>query len=383
MRSRSSSSGDSRRSSAAAVAAVGAIALAVLIAAPLGAQVVDLDVGRKVSTRASEADTLVARVSFRWDRMSELVSSLRAGMESRITFTVRLYEKRKGVFPFPADRLLAERSAARSAFWDFLDGTFVVESESGDRRILRDHRRAPGRLPDTCRAPPLRRPPRRARAILCHRPRPVRTGASHAAPQPGKPRRPGGHGHHPVGAEGRAMKRFADRVALTENTSRGLFILVLLFVILIGVIIAFSRTFITTIAGSDPAATSIALLVALILPLVLLGVIVFQFVRLLRQRALRQSGAGLRLRLLLFFTLISVLSTDRRRCSASPSSTRPWAPGSAPPSGRPCAGRAMPPSPTRRRGSRACAPSWTDPSPRGWCASSPTPPSRRGWRSKP
>jgi nitrogen fixation/metabolism regulation signal transduction histidine kinase len=97
-------------------------------------------------------------------------------------------------------------------------------------------------------------------------------------------------------------------VALGENTSRGLFILVLLFVILIGVIIAFSRTFITTIAGADPAASTIALLVALVLPLVLLGVTIFQFVRLLRQRALRQSGAGLRLRLLLFFTLISFLS---------------------------------------------------------------------------
>jgi two-component system nitrogen regulation sensor histidine kinase NtrY len=104
------------------------------------------------------------------------------------------------------------------------------------------------------------------------------------------------------------VKRSRDRVALAENTSRGLFILVLLFVILIGVIIAFSRTFITTIADADPAASTIALLVALVLPLVLLGVTVFQFVRLLRQRALRQSGAGLRLRLLLFFTLISVLS---------------------------------------------------------------------------
>jgi two-component system, NtrC family, nitrogen regulation sensor histidine kinase NtrY len=104
------------------------------------------------------------------------------------------------------------------------------------------------------------------------------------------------------------VKGIADRVALTENTSRGLFILVLLFVILIGVIIAFSRTFITTIAGSDPATATIALLVAFILPLVLLGVTIFQFVRLLRQRALRQPGAGLRLRLLLFFILISLLS---------------------------------------------------------------------------
>ena len=104
------------------------------------------------------------------------------------------------------------------------------------------------------------------------------------------------------------MKRVSDRIAISENTSRGLFILVILFMILIGVIIAFSRTFITTIAGADPATATIALLVALVLPLVLLGVLIFQFVRLIRQRARRQSGAGLRLRLLLFFILISMLS---------------------------------------------------------------------------
>ncbi len=104
------------------------------------------------------------------------------------------------------------------------------------------------------------------------------------------------------------MKGFSDRVAMTENTSRGLVILVLLFVLLIGVIIAFSRTFVTTIAGADPTTATIALVVALALPLVLLAVTIFQIVRLLRQRALRHPGAGLRLRLLLFFVLISVLS---------------------------------------------------------------------------
>jgi two-component system, NtrC family, nitrogen regulation sensor histidine kinase NtrY len=104
------------------------------------------------------------------------------------------------------------------------------------------------------------------------------------------------------------MRRVTDRIAIAENTSRGLVILVLLFVILIGVIIAFSRTFITTIAGADPATGTIALLVAVVLPLVLLGVLIFQFVRLIRQRARRQSGAGLRLRLLSFFILISTLS---------------------------------------------------------------------------
>ncbi|HUI70060.1 MAG TPA: ATP-binding protein, partial [Spirochaetia bacterium] len=92
------------------------------------------------------------------------------------------------------------------------------------------------------------------------------------------------------------------------NTSRGLIILILLFVILIGVIIAFSRTFVVTIAGTETAPTTIALIVAFALSLVLFGVTVFQIVRLLRQRAMRQAGAGLKLRLTLFFILITVLS---------------------------------------------------------------------------
>jgi len=104
------------------------------------------------------------------------------------------------------------------------------------------------------------------------------------------------------------VKGIVDRAAMAENTSRGLFVLILLFLVLIGIIIAFSRTFITTVAGADPATSSVALIVAIVLPLVLMGVTVFQFIRLIRQRALRQPGAGLRLRLLLFFILVAVLS---------------------------------------------------------------------------
>jgi hypothetical protein len=99
----------------------------------MAAQAVDLTVARRASARAASADALVASVSFHWERRAELVSSLRAGMESRITFTVRLYEHRRGLLPFRRDRLLAERSAERSAFWDFLDGSFVVESKNGAR----------------------------------------------------------------------------------------------------------------------------------------------------------------------------------------------------------------------------------------------------------
>jgi hypothetical protein len=110
-----------------------AVVLALASAFPLSAQAVELAVERRTSPRAASADALVAHVSFRWDRMGELVSSLRAGMESRITFTLRLYEHRRGLLPFRRDRLLAQKKAERSAFWDFLDDTFVVESEDGTR----------------------------------------------------------------------------------------------------------------------------------------------------------------------------------------------------------------------------------------------------------
>jgi len=105
-----------------------------------------------------------------------------------------------------------------------------------------------------------------------------------------------------------AARGVADRAAMAENTSRGLFVLTLLFLLIIAIIIAFSRTFIVTVAGTDPAASTAALVVAVVLPLVLLGVTVFQLVRLVRQRTLRVPGAALRLRLLLFFVLVAVLS---------------------------------------------------------------------------
>jgi hypothetical protein len=127
MRSRSCLRDGSRRNRDALPAvALLAAALIVLGASSSPGQTVDLS----VTTRAS---FIVARVSFRWDRMPELASSLRAGMESRITFTVRLYAKRKRILPFTGDRLLVERSVSRSAFWDFLDGRYVVESENGAR----------------------------------------------------------------------------------------------------------------------------------------------------------------------------------------------------------------------------------------------------------
>ena len=62
-----------------------------------------------------------------------MAAALRQGLESRITFTVRLYEKRRPVLFLAPDHLLVERTVSRSAFWDFLDDRFVVESDTGAR----------------------------------------------------------------------------------------------------------------------------------------------------------------------------------------------------------------------------------------------------------
>ncbi len=104
-----------------------AVLLAQLLAAGAAcAQSVDLTVDRR-------PDALIAGVRFHWDHVDELASSLRDGLESRITFTVRLYERRS-VFLFAADRMVAERTVVRSALWDFLGQRFVVESAPGTRR---------------------------------------------------------------------------------------------------------------------------------------------------------------------------------------------------------------------------------------------------------
>jgi hypothetical protein len=58
-----------------------------------------------------------------------LERTLRDGLESRITFTVRLYERRSGIGAVFGDALLDERSVSRVAFFDVLAGRFVVEQD--------------------------------------------------------------------------------------------------------------------------------------------------------------------------------------------------------------------------------------------------------------
>jgi two-component system nitrogen regulation sensor histidine kinase NtrY len=93
-----------------------------------------------------------------------------------------------------------------------------------------------------------------------------------------------------------------------ENSTRAILVLILIFILLIGGIIIFSRTLITSISTANPAARTLALLVAIGLPLILFAVIIFQLIRLMRQRAQRKPGALLKTRLTVFFILISLLS---------------------------------------------------------------------------
>jgi two-component system nitrogen regulation sensor histidine kinase NtrY len=96
--------------------------------------------------------------------------------------------------------------------------------------------------------------------------------------------------------------------ARSENTTRGILVLVVIFLLLICGIIIFSRYLITNISLSNPASSSLALVIAIALPLILLTIVVFQIARLLRQSAQRKAGARLKLRITVFFVLISLLS---------------------------------------------------------------------------
>ncbi len=107
-------------------------ALGVLLfcsALPLAGQSVDLSVG--VGNGMVSAD-----VTLRWERQEQLVSTLRDGLESRITFTVRLFQGRPSPFPFFGESLVVERSVSRSAYFDVLEQKFAMESEDGSRALF-------------------------------------------------------------------------------------------------------------------------------------------------------------------------------------------------------------------------------------------------------
>jgi len=99
------------------------------------------------------------------------------------------------------------------------------------------------------------------------------------------------------------------RVFHSSTTSVGLFVLVLIFILLIALIVVFSHQILINLARVDVQANIVAYVVAIAFPLILLGLIVFQIVRLIRDRATHKPGSRLKSRLIMFFVLIGLLSS--------------------------------------------------------------------------
>ena len=94
----------------------------------------------------------------------------------------------------------------------------------------------------------------------------------------------------------------------TTSTFAGLLALVLFYLVLVGLILVFSRQIVSdaNVIGS-PIGVATAV-VTLILPVVLVGAIAVNLVRLIRDRSRRKAGARLKTRLILFFTFVAVLA---------------------------------------------------------------------------
>ncbi len=92
-------------------------------------------------------------------------------------------------------------------------------------------------------------------------------------------------------------------------TPVALLVLVLIFAVFITLIIVFSQQLIYNLSQVDFSAHFLIVLVAIAFPLILLGVIVFQITRLIRDRARRLPGARFKTRLLFFFGLIALFSS--------------------------------------------------------------------------
>jgi two-component system, NtrC family, nitrogen regulation sensor histidine kinase NtrY len=99
------------------------------------------------------------------------------------------------------------------------------------------------------------------------------------------------------------------RIFQSSTTSVGLLVLVLIFILLIALIVVFSHQILINLAGVDVQANIVAYVVAIAFPLILLGMIVFQIVRLIRERATHKPGSRLKSRLIMFFVLIALLSS--------------------------------------------------------------------------
>jgi two-component system, NtrC family, nitrogen regulation sensor histidine kinase NtrY len=87
-----------------------------------------------------------------------------------------------------------------------------------------------------------------------------------------------------------------------------LFTLVLFYLFLIALILIFSQQILSSISASSIEANTFAVIVIIVLPVFLLGAIIFNLIKLIRERITKKAGSKLKTRLLLFFVFIALLS---------------------------------------------------------------------------
>lgn len=93
------------------------------------------------------------------------------------------------------------------------------------------------------------------------------------------------------------------------TTSLSLLVLLLIFVALVALIVVFSQQILLSLASVDARTGLVLYFVAVGFPLILLVLIVYQLVRLLRERATHRPGSRLKSRLLVFFVMVSLLAS--------------------------------------------------------------------------
>jgi two-component system, NtrC family, nitrogen regulation sensor histidine kinase NtrY len=95
----------------------------------------------------------------------------------------------------------------------------------------------------------------------------------------------------------------------TDTTPAGLVSIILLYVVLIVLVLLFARQILTDLAIAGGVSRFFIVLVAIVFPAFLVSLIAVNVVRLLRQRARGRPGARFKTRLLLFFTVVVLLSS--------------------------------------------------------------------------
>jgi nitrogen fixation/metabolism regulation signal transduction histidine kinase len=91
-------------------------------------------------------------------------------------------------------------------------------------------------------------------------------------------------------------------------SSMVLIVLVIFYILLIGIIILFFQQIILTMYKSNPFTNIMIFGIIIILPVGLLVAIIYSLIRLLRERAMKKSGARFKTRLILFFSFIALLA---------------------------------------------------------------------------